>query len=232
MQPRSKNRPEAKEKSGIEPDLVILGEGWRLLVEAEESKDYDAVQLIQQYVLSRTPSYQEKNRKTYQLLVSGSLGRPSGLHNDIRSSWEKHYENRTPCGGDYMDLIKHLLWIGWEEMEGLFRECALKVSKSEAVILLDTCEVLRAKGHTHVDAPKLSLEETGRLAKELQALINKIQTADSFPEDVLELIVQEHTIIESLIQSFHSAERLQLDSNPGLLKLLRQLVEVLEHANG
>ncbi len=204
----------------------------RLLVEAEESKDYDAVQLIQQYVLSRTPSYQEKNRETYQLLVSGSLGRPPGLNNDIRSSWEKHYENRPPCGGHYIDLINHLLWIGWEEMEGLFRECAPKVSKSEAVILLDTCEVLRAKGHTHVNSPKLGLEKTGRLASELQALINKIQTADSFPKDILELIVQEHTIIESLIQPFRSAERPQLDSSQELLKLLRQLVEVLERTNG
>lgn len=231
MEAKTKDGAEAKEKGGIEPDVVLLGEDWRLLVEAEESKDYDEVQLIQQYVLSRT-SYQDKSRKTYQLLVGPTLGRPSKLNDDVQDEWKKHPEGLKRCEGDPDDLVEHLLWIGWKEIEGLFTDCAREVSWSEKLILLDTCEVLRAKGHAHVKSPRQSLKECECSEKGVQELVNKIRVADSFPASVFETIVQERTIVEGLTKSFRSSERLQLDSSPRRLALLQKLLETLQHTAG
>ena len=204
MESKSRHQSSGKEKGAIEPDVVIQGDGWRLLVEAEESKEYEPVQLIQQYVLSRT-SYIDRNRQTFQLLVAPTLGRPSKLNDDILKAWNGHALEQCE-GGSPDDLVKHLLWIGWEEIEGVLIDCAHQAPDPEKLILLDTCRLLRKKGYARVKSPRRGLEECRGLAKALQDLLTKIKAADNFPKHILEEILQARSTVEALTQSLRFAE--------------------------
>ncbi|KKL84860.1 hypothetical protein LCGC14_1960500, partial [marine sediment metagenome] len=86
----SNKRKSRGEKGGIEPDVVITGRGWRLIVESEESHDYEAVQMVQQYVVSQVENQRHGDEQVFQLLLGPTLGRPRLLSEDIQKVWKQY----------------------------------------------------------------------------------------------------------------------------------------------
>lgn len=194
MQSSVKIDDEAGEKGGIVPDLVIESPAWRLLVESEESKNYDAVQLIQQYLMSRITTC-PTSRQTYQLLVGPTLARPGALGTDIVEIWETYRKpiekaGITPGKGGLRDLLEHLLWIGWGEIEGVFNDLAHRLSPPESCMLCDCISVLNKKGHAHILPPVSVLQACSAEASSVEELRRSLTRAGRFPEDRLSPVLK------------------------------------------
>lgn len=140
------------EKGSVTPDVVLTAGDWRLVVEAEDSKPYDAVQLVQHYVIARLEDADGPTR-TYHVLLGPTLARPRRLDADLGDIWRRHDRALTVPGASLGDLQTRLLWIGWNDIEGVLQETLPGTSEGERHLLLDIAALLHMQGYRMVTPP-------------------------------------------------------------------------------
>lgn len=176
------------EKGSLAPDVIIRADNWQLVIEAEDSKPYNAVQLVQQYVLA-CHGATEAHKDTYHVLVGPTIGRPRGLDAEIRAIWGKHEHAFTGGGGSLAQLRSRLLWIGWAEIEGVFQEAIDGTAEEVRYLLTDVCALLRDKGYREVNPPHAAIDAIRTAASATRSLVEHVHRADSFPSESLAQIV-------------------------------------------
>jgi hypothetical protein len=194
------------EKGSLAPDVILTAGDWRLAVEAEDSKPYNAVQLVQQYVVGRLEDAGGP-RQTYHVLVGPTLGRPRRLDADLAAIWRQYDRTLSVPGANLADLRTRLLWIGWSDIEGVLRDALPSASEGERRLLLDIAALLHTKGYWMVHPPRAALEDTLRVAGSTRALVNQFVRAERFPAEVLTQLLQWSDSIQPLIERWKPAEK-------------------------
>lgn len=219
------------EKGGIEPDVVITGRGWRLIVESEESHDYEAVQMVQQYVVSQVENQRHGDEQVFQLLLGPTLGRPRLLSEDIQKVWKQYGNALKKCGGNLVHQLKHLYWIGWEEVAVIFETEALEMKHPENMILLNALEILKAKGYFPIPSPKDILKQIAvrpEFVQRINAWVDELIAKDKFENKTLNEIFKRKNQLQSLLFFFAKSDRLQIDCLSNNNKNLLALIDFLE----
>jgi hypothetical protein len=196
-------RTRREEKGGIVPDLLLTAPGWRLVIEAEASKPYDAAQVVQQYTLDRLNGPREM--PTFYVLVGPTIGRPRQLDDDIRRIWQQHEDALGALGIRLEHLLQQLLWIGWRDIQGLCRRMVPHVSEREALILLDVAELLTAQGYREIESPREALDACQGAVSDLRRLLGVFHHADSFPVEVLDRVFEARDSIQKTAELIASS---------------------------
>jgi hypothetical protein len=151
--------------------VIVRGEGWRLVVECELSKAYDAAQLLEHAVLMRS-SHAEAGVEDYQLLLSGTLARPPGLDRELAAlcgEFATRFEGLTVRAEAVRSRI---LWAGWGEVLRLFERLAADpaLGETDRRILGDRVELLSRAGVRLVPPPGHALARAAARASDWGAL--------------------------------------------------------------
>ncbi|MEO0107466.1 MAG: hypothetical protein ABIL46_09080, partial [candidate division WOR-3 bacterium] len=126
-----------KRKESIEPDIVVETDTSILVVEAELTKNFEASQLVEQFLVS-AEQFSDKKKEIFQLLLNKTLCYPGQLDDTIKEICKNHlsYPN-------VQKLLKHLLWFNWQGVIELFQECLeLLLSDLERKIIWDTIKTM------------------------------------------------------------------------------------------
>jgi hypothetical protein len=193
------------EKGSVAPDVVLTASDWRLAVEAEDSKPYDAVQLVQHYVTARLEDADGPTR-TYHVLVGPTLAPPRRLDADLGDIWRRHERALTVPGASLADLRARLLWIGWHDIEAVLQEALPETSEGERHLLLDIIALLHLKCYRMVDPPRAALEGTLPVAGNIQAVIDQLTRAERFPVEGLARLLPQAAAVRRLINHWGPAD--------------------------
>jgi len=102
------------------------------------------------------------------------------MEDDIRTIWRQHERWLSGCEVSLDHFLAHLLWIGWADIEGIFRRSAIEVAENEALMLLDTAELLAAEGYREIETPAGALEASLQAVPRLGELFDVLHRSDSF----------------------------------------------------
>lgn len=183
-------------KQSAQPDVVVSGPSWRLVVEAELSKSFEASQLVEHYILSRS-AYADASCDTYHVLLNGSLARPPDLDCRIRSlcrqfaqrfpdvpllrrtdpQIEKRLKKQVGEDAKHAEwkadhVSDAVLWYSWGKVrllfEGLLRQGGLNDSARR--ILGDRIALLAHAGIDAIEPPDREIDEAVRSAAAIRTL--------------------------------------------------------------
>lgn len=172
--------PDVSEKKlSVVPDIVIETNDCILIVEAELSKEFEASQLIEQFMISHNLSAQER-KKIFHLLLNKTLCRPGALDNVIKELCRTDVFKKIGIKAPDPDVISsHLLWFNWQNIIAIFQKCLeLELSSLEKKIIKDTIlTMLKAKnGRIHpVASPTSAIKNLVNKKDELISSIKYLQ---------------------------------------------------------
>lgn len=175
-----------RDKETIEPDVVIETNTFILIIEAELTKDFDAGQLVEHFLISST-EYSDKKKEIFHLLLNKTLCYPGELDNTIKKLCASNiFKNHSLQRPDTQRLLTHLLWFNWQSIVEVFQECLeQKLSELETKIINDTIGTI-LKAENGILLPVMPPIETLKKFShsksnitQLQVFLQKIFTYDN-----------------------------------------------------
>lgn len=144
---REKKHTKKKEKKGSEPDIVIETENCVLIVEAELMKDFEADQLVTQFLASKD---RWKEKPIFHLLLNKTLCYPTALDDAIK---EKEFQKR-------------LLWFNWQGIVEVFEEWLNeRPNDLGSIIVKDTIKSILSVSNGALRPVKPPIKKLENLAK-------------------------------------------------------------------